>query len=103
MIDNLQGGVFNSVGDGDLTVFRSHSGHAFNNLGTSVRTGSGATFFNVPFGNSGTVEVPRGVLSFGSTYRQTAGETLINDGRISASGTLDIRGGVLGGARHHLR
>jgi hypothetical protein len=87
---------------------------AFNNAGTFSCSTASNVAINIPFSNSGTVNLSRGSLGFNSatnsgtvavasgaalgigTYTQTAGATILNGGTING-GSLGINGGVLTG------
>ena len=70
----------------------------FNNAGTFTKSvGTGTTTIGAAFDNSRTVNLNSGSISFTNSFTQTAGSTLIA-GSLSSSQTLDIQGGILGGA-----
>ena len=74
-----------------------------NNFGTLVKTDvsphrTGSNFFDIRFNNSGVVEILTGRIAlFGEAYTQTAGQTLLAGGEISADSALQIQGGVFEG------
>ena len=91
-------GTFETLGANYVVYFRGEG--TFNNFGTLIKTGGGASRqFDVPFNNFGTVDVQQGTLWFNGGYTQTAGETRLSGGSISGS-TLDIQGGLLSGDGH---
>ena len=70
----------------------------FTNSGTLTGNSSGLATVDIPFNNTGTLDVQSGTLSFTRTFTQTAGETLLTGGELASSSTININGGVLGGA-----
>jgi Ca2+-binding RTX toxin-like protein len=90
-------GSFTVSGSGDLMA--EGGNNLFLNNGSFTKLGSGNVgFSNVPFHNSGALEVISGTLTFGNSYVQTNGTTLLNGGQITTSTALDIQGGQLSGA-----
>ena len=73
--------------------------NAFNNAGTVTKSTNvlGDSHFDVPFNNMGDVNASSGMLSFSSTYTQTAGATILNGGNLSSSRGLAISDGTLTG------
>jgi hypothetical protein len=65
--------------------------------GTFSKQGGGKVTFWASFNNSGTVEVQGGTLTFNSGLTQTAGQTVLRGGSISANSPLQIQGGLVGG------
>jgi hypothetical protein len=109
-IDNLAGAVFDVKGDGALSGFNAQP--AFNNAGTFRKLDSSGTttFTNIPFNNSGTVDVQTGTLSFGGGGDSTGsfvvedGATLVFDGAqtlragstVGGDGTVQFQGSFVG-------
>lgn len=101
VLRNLPGASFEIRNDVDFErIFSADAGGnpLIDNQGTFLKsTGAGATSLSeIPFHNSGTVEVQTGTLVFGS-YTQTAGVTLLNGGDIS-SALLNIQAGSVQGS-----
>ncbi|HYX43099.1 MAG TPA: carboxypeptidase regulatory-like domain-containing protein, partial [Pyrinomonadaceae bacterium] len=95
--NNQTGATFNVQSDTQL--FQSGGTNAFNNAGTVRKTtGASEANFNLPFSNTGTVEVQAGTIRFASSYTQTAGLTFLNGGNFASNSTLDVQGGELRGA-----
>jgi len=95
-------GIFNALNNNALNparIVNSGGTLTVNNQagGTLNASGAETTEFNVPFSNAGTVNLNSGILSFRSTYTQTAGATHLLGGSLSSLGTFDIHGGVLDG------
>ena len=80
-------------------VFPGSGGGTFNNSGTLRKAAgnTGATVINVPFHNSGTVEVLAATLHFGNSYSQTAGVTRISAGTLDSQMPVTLTGGRLEG------
>jgi hypothetical protein len=106
-VNNLATGVWDIQADGNLIT---GSTLEFNNAGTLIksagtgtsRLSSGSGLSRPQINNTGTVEVQTGVLEFArSDYIQTAGQTVLNGGNLSMTGTapgpLQINGGSLTG------
>jgi len=98
-------GTFNNYGTfnmpGDANISTSAGGLAFNNLAGATfnrTTSSGTAVFDLPFNNSGTVNVQSGTLRFANSYTQTAGSIVLNGGSLSTSSLLSIQGGALKGS-----
>lgn len=81
----------------DATVISGGGTPRFENAGTLVKPLGTSTAFNVPFNNTGTVEVMSGKLVF-SKYTQSAGVTRLNGGGLQSSTALNITGGDLEGS-----
>src|SRR5205085_771232 len=95
--NNQMGATFNVQSDTQL--FQSGGTNAFNNAGTVRKaTGAGEANFNLPFTNTGTVEVQTGTIRFGNSYTQTAGLTFLNGGNFASNSTMSVQGGELRGA-----
>jgi hypothetical protein len=95
-------GTFTNLPQATFTATRNASwdGYGtpatFENQGTFVVQGAtGQTSIDVPFDNSGAVDVQAGTLALSGSYTQTAGSTILDGGNIS--GALVIQGGVLKG------
>ncbi len=89
VFNNLAGASFTATGDGDLTPWYASSGHAFNNLGTFVRTGAGDTDISgAAFNSSGPVSVNAGTLALNGGGTHTAS----GDFAIAAGATLQLGG-----------
>ena len=97
VISNAASGIFNVNFDGQ--TFAGFGGsRRFINAGVLRKSGgSGTAVISDAFYNSGTVESLSGDLAFGNLFTQTSGSTLLNGGNLSASGPLQIMGGVLAG------
>jgi hypothetical protein len=102
-------GLYDIRENGTVMTANGSSGQAFNNTGTFRKSaGTGTSTVNVPFTNQDTPATPdsdvvtvlTGTLSFTNTYTQTAGDTNLNGGSLSASGSngLNILGGFLDGS-----
>jgi len=93
------GAVVNNTGTWELRDNWGVSSLTFSNYGQLVKTGGSgtATFGFAPCYNSGTVEALSGTLLFNHSYRQAAGFTLLQGGNLGGP-SLDIQGGLLGGA-----
>jgi hypothetical protein len=94
---NLAGALFDAQTD---RTFANVGGATpnFNNAGTLRKSaGTGTTIVQLAFTNTGTVEAQTGILSFVSSYVQTAGATVLAGGTIAAS-LIDIQGGSLSGS-----
>ena len=72
VINNLAGGILNTIGGG--SIGGSSSSVSINNAGTVNRSGTGATQFSNRFNNSGTVNIQAGTLtlSAGGTHSATS-------------------------------
>jgi len=117
-INNLEGGVFTTVGEADINTFWSHASHAFNNAGSFIHAGSGTTLiggvlFNVA---GGSVQIDDGLVHLisggsiagestltGGTLRLSSGTLTASDGaallgngilEVTAGGILDVIGAV---------
>ncbi len=53
---------------------------------------------NIPFSNSGTIEVQSGTLAFNGGFTQTDGELKLDGGNVSANSAMDMSGGALTGS-----
>ena len=104
----LTGGTFTNNGSftassgAALDCYGNGGVNAFHNAGTFNKQGAGLTRFfvsvtGVAFNNTGSVDVQAGTLAFNSGFTQTSGQTMLSGGAISASSTMQIQGGVLGG------
>ena len=95
-------GTFNNTGNFDIqainTLDTQGGINAFNNSGTLRGNSAGLATIDVPFNNTGALNVQSGTLSFTRNFTQTAGETLLTGGILNSNGTININGGVLGGA-----
>jgi hypothetical protein len=101
VINNLAGALFVVQGDlfFDHSIWAPADPPTINNAGTFRKSaGTGTSTFEAIFNNTGTVEVQTGTLSFTAAYTQTAGATLLNGGNLTSTQTLNIQGGILGGA-----
>jgi uncharacterized repeat protein (TIGR01451 family) len=100
VFNNLSGGDFEARDN--LTFSNGASGTpAFINSGAFRRSSSTGTvtFINVPFNNTGAVDVQIGTLKFsGGGYTQTAGMIILSGGALNSTTTLNIQGGSLIGA-----
>ncbi|MFH1747890.1 MAG: S-layer family protein [Planctomycetota bacterium] len=107
---NRASSVFNNLATGvmdiqaDVGVFNNSFSDPFNNAGTFVKSaGTGTATIRGAVTNTGTVEVQSGVLSFtgsyGGSYIQTAGQTVLNGGdlRMTVPAAIQINGGLLTG------
>ncbi len=99
VLDNLTGAVFNANGNGDMLVLNAGS-HAVNNSGTFNRSGTGGTSIDVPFNNSGSVNLTAGILSLDAGGSQSGSFMVISGGAIlRVGGTHVFSGGSsVGGA-----
>ena len=100
-IDFLDG-TLNNTGILDITVSNQMAlqggTNVFNNSGTLTGNSSGTAQIEIPFNNTGIVDVQSGILQFEVTYDQTAGTTLLSGGTLAGLGTsLDFDGGTLEG------
>ncbi len=95
IVINRPGGVFSVVGGQSIG---GSSSTPFNNEGTFVKTGAGATTVGSPFNNSGSVDVQEDELHFSGGFIQTSGTTKITSGTLSSNTALDIQGGSLIGS-----
>jgi len=85
VFNNLAGATFNAQANEAINM--SGSG-AFNNAGTLVRAGQGSSQFNLPFNNSGGVQVT------GGTLRLNGGGTGSGTFAVSGATALQFSGGV---------
>ena len=117
VINNLAGGDFTVIGEGDFVPLGSGTPAAFNNLGSFVKQGEGTTtsFFHsvtggVPFHNNGSIAVQSGrlqlsggstsgaaliiggVVEVGGTYTLNEGAAITGAGQVTVTGTLDVLG-----------
>ena len=60
--------------------------------------GTNTTTIQPTFNNSGTVQANSGTLSFGGTFLQNAGQTVLNGGNFAFSQVAQLLGGALTGA-----
>ncbi|MCK4626398.1 MAG: hypothetical protein KAV00_13855, partial [Phycisphaerae bacterium] len=98
-LNNLEGGLYDFQGDGNIAVGHSSAGWAkntvFNNAGTLRKSaGMGESTISVPFNNTGTIEVSSGTLTFKGPSSSTDGNfVLANGGRLRfASHTCYLQG-----------
>jgi hypothetical protein len=101
VIDNLAGATLNANGPGDLTVLNAGS-HAVNNAGTFNRSGTQGTSIDVPFNNSGTVNVTGGLLGLENGGTQTGTFDVLASGatlRLNGSQMLAAGSSVTGAGR----
>jgi hypothetical protein len=73
----------------------------FDNFGTFLKSGNtGTTTLDsgVVFNNIGTVQASSGTVSFGNTFIQNAGQTVLNGGNFAFSQVAQLLGGTLTGA-----
>jgi Zn-dependent metalloprotease len=68
----------------------------FSNAGTFTKSGIQSAYVNVPFNNTGSVNAESANLIFYKPFKQTAGETHLGGGTLSAA--LDLQGGKLTGS-----
>jgi len=109
-VNNLIGGVFNAIGEGDFGTSGPSANHTINNSGTFIRSGEGVTTVSgIPFNNNGSIDVQGGLLqlAFGGTtsgmssikggvVQLTAGTYTLEDGAvILGTGTLEITNGAV--------
>ncbi|MBI3465605.1 MAG: hypothetical protein HY000_21510 [Planctomycetes bacterium] len=93
------GGLFNLQSDVQLADLCGGFPTVFNNTGQVIKSGgTGGSSIQIPFHNSGTVEVRSGTLDLAAGYVQTAGSLTLNGGDVSVRGALDIVAGTLAGA-----
>ena len=110
-VEMLNGAVFNNQstfelkndgGETDQQGFTAGTGGgAFNNQGTFrklVTGNTGNTLFEVPFTNSGTVQLLAGTLKCAGGYTQTGGSTQLSGGDLAATPGVDLQGGSLSGS-----
>jgi hypothetical protein len=97
VFNNLAAGVFRILSN--QTFADTSSNSLLNNAGILEKTGGGGlSTIQLPFHNSGTVDVHNGTLNFTGGYTQTGGSTLLDGGTLSASTSLNIQGGMLTGS-----
>lgn len=92
-------GVFDIQNNASISLSTTPNA-AISNQGMFLKSAGGSTtsiVSNVPFTNSGTLEVQSGTISFGS-FTQTAGVTVLNGGSISSGATLNMNGGSVSGS-----
>ena len=92
VINNLPGATFECGGSWGMV-----GNGIFNNAGTFIAEVAPTTF-QVPFNNSGSVEVKSGAVDFETGYTQTGGETRLDGGNIASLTPLDIEAGTLTGS-----
>jgi hypothetical protein len=91
----MNNGTFNNAGSfnvlADGTLFSNNGGaNAFTNSGSFTKSGgSGTTSIDVPFNNTGSIDISIGTLSFSSTFTGTG--TTIN---IATGATLKVSNGL---------
>ena len=102
VFNNLPTGTIDIQADGG--IFALSTTALLNNEGTLIKSaGSGSSEIASHFVNRGRVEIQTGDLyfdgSYGLTYQQLAGETVLNGGSLTISTTsYDLHGGSLTGA-----
>jgi hypothetical protein len=94
---NQTGAIFNAQADDMLNMYGSG---IFNNEGVLVRSGAGASHFNLPFVGSGSVQVTGGVLRLNGGGMGSGAFTVNDLARLEfANGTFSLETGAsLGGA-----
>ncbi len=97
-IYNLAGAIFEVQNDAPIWNAQFTAPRFYNAGLFRKSAGTGTTSINVPFNNTGTVDVQTGALNVGSSFSQAAGATLLRGGNVILSGTLPITGGLLGGS-----
>ncbi|MGB8662269.1 MAG: Ig-like domain repeat protein, partial [Candidatus Acidiferrum sp.] len=101
--NNAASSTWNFQNDTSL-VNGGGTGQAFNNSGIFEKTGSNSTStastVNAPiaFNNAGTATVTAGILGFGGSFTQTAGNTFLNGGNIQTTVPMNIQGGTVTGS-----
>ncbi len=90
---NLAGGVWNITADGDLTIASAGS-HLVTNAGTLNRSGTGSTIVDVPFDNSGTINITVGVLALNGGGAQTGSFIVSNGTTLQLGGTHSTSAGA---------
>src|SRR5262249_16844593 len=97
-INNLTGAPCDLQGANIFIRPLGSVGGTVNNAGTFLKSsGSGASSVACPFNNAGLLHVTAGMLSFESSWTQTAGSTLVDAGAVLAGSSLGLQGGVLSG------
>jgi hypothetical protein len=98
LFSNTPAATLDLTADGTLIYLYSSSG-LFANAGTLRKTaGTGTTIVSIPCANSGSVQVNSGLLSFGDSFVQTGGQTLLNGGNFTFQNAAQLRGGTLSGS-----
>ncbi|MBI5772031.1 MAG: PEP-CTERM sorting domain-containing protein, partial [Verrucomicrobia bacterium] len=96
---NAAGATFNDQNASGYTIHNPFGGtFTITNAGSYVRTGGGTTQIQVPFTNTGTVEVKGGSLVFTGTFTNTNGSILASGGNLSFPSGLNLGTGQLGGS-----
>jgi hypothetical protein len=105
-LENLAGGLYDLLGDGDILLGPSPRPDAsvrpdqnlLNNYGTFRKSGGSAeSVIEAKFTNSGLVDVQSGTLAFSGGFTQTAGATTVKGATITSTSPLHILGGSIGG------
>jgi hypothetical protein len=96
-------GIFNDVNSFNASVTLSTGTASFNNTGTYDKFGAGSTTVQVPFANSGGLDLRTNAVAFTATtnpFTQSAGITRLLGGNMSVSGAtgLNLTGGTLLGS-----
>jgi hypothetical protein len=98
----ISGGVLTNLASGTMTIsadVSSAGGGTIGNAGVLSKTGgAGTTALNVAFVNAGTAQANSGTVSFGGTFLQSAGQTVLNGGSFAFSQVAQLLGGALTGA-----
>ena len=83
----------------DVGIASTTGSGTVSNAGTLTKSGgTGNSVVNVPFNNSGTVNLNSGRLQLGAVaYTQTAGTTILGGGSLQSSLSVNINGGSLTG------
>jgi hypothetical protein len=98
-INNLAGGIFDILGNANMT-WGGGALPVLNNAGTFRKlAGAGTTTFgaNITFTNLGSVTVQTGTLAFQNGYSQITGTVSLNGGDLASSVGINIQGGSLSG------
>jgi hypothetical protein len=94
-------GTLTNLAAGTITITADVSSAAsgtIGNAGLLRKTGAtGTTTLNAAFVNTGDVQVQSGTLSFGSTFIQNAGQTVLNGGNFAFSQVAQLLGGTITG------
>jgi uncharacterized repeat protein (TIGR01451 family) len=95
VINNQAGATFDNQVDMTFAFNQGGARLTINNFGLLRKSGgTGTTAFDVTFNNSGAVVAGSGVMSFPTSYTQSAGTTTLDSASMSVS-TMTLNGGTL--------
>ena len=94
------GNTYTSAGNFTISTSGSptFTGGTFNNSGVLTKISADTDNMSTSFDNTGLLDLKAGTLAMEGTFHQTAGETLLEGGTLTASSAISFSAGILGGS-----